>query len=44
VLIRHFEFAPPDNNEIEVIRGLLPRPRIKGEEGSRLPLKVKRVD
>ncbi|KAH7907652.1 cytochrome P450 [Hygrophoropsis aurantiaca] len=46
VLIRNFIFELPGgpDTQAELTSGLLPRPRIVGEEGDRVPLKVRRVD
>ncbi|KAH7925026.1 cytochrome P450 [Leucogyrophana mollusca] len=46
VLIRSFTFEIPGGSEtkVEVVPGVLPRPRIVGEEGYRVPLKVRRAD
>lgn len=46
VLVRHYEFELPENHELELVRGILPRPKFKGtgEGAVRLPLKVRRVE
>lgn len=46
VLVRNYTFELKDGPkaEIDVKRGVLPRPTMKGEEGIRLPLLIKRVD
>lgn len=46
VLIKHYSFELPDGPEtkIEFCRGLLPRPRVAGETGACVPLRVRRVD
>ncbi|KAH7927044.1 cytochrome P450 [Leucogyrophana mollusca] len=46
VLVRNFAFEMRDGPEtkVEMARGLLPRPKIAGEEGCRVPLRVRRVD
>ncbi|TFY68884.1 hypothetical protein EVJ58_g742 [Rhodofomes roseus] len=46
VLIRSyaFEFRDGPDTKTEIKRGILPRPSIAGEEGARLPLRVKRLD
>ncbi|KAI0773614.1 cytochrome P450 [Fomes fomentarius] len=46
VLIKHYSFELPDGPEtkIELCRGLLPRPRVAGETGACVPLRVRRVD
>ncbi|KZT67044.1 cytochrome P450 [Daedalea quercina L-15889] len=46
VLIRHYAFELRDGPEtkVEIRRGILPRPSIAGEEGARLPLRVRRLD
>ncbi|KAF7976119.1 hypothetical protein HWV62_7559 [Athelia sp. TMB] len=45
VLIRHFAFELRDGPEskFEMGRGILPRPKVAGEEGCCLPLRVRRV-
>jgi hypothetical protein len=43
-LIKNFSFEFPEGAEIEIARGILPRPKIAGEEGVRLPLRVRRVE
>ncbi|EJU04518.1 cytochrome P450 [Dacryopinax primogenitus] len=45
-LIRNFIFAPRDVEGIKLgrARTLLPRPKLEGEEGIRLPLRVRRVE
>lgn len=45
VLIRNytFEFADSTNTEIEKVRAMLPRPRLAGEKGIRVPLRVRRT-
>lgn len=44
VLVKHFVFELRDGPEtkIEMVLGLLPRPRVTGEEGSAVPLRVRR--
>ncbi|KZT13226.1 cytochrome P450 [Laetiporus sulphureus 93-53] len=46
VLIRNYAFDFKDGPEtkIDLVRGILPRPRIEGEEGTRLPLRVRRLE
>ncbi|KAH9928825.1 cytochrome P450 [Fomitopsis serialis] len=46
VLIRNYAFELRDgpDTKTEVKRGILPRPSIVGEEGARLPLRVRRLD
>lgn len=46
VLIRNYAFELRDGPEtkIETRRGILPRPSVAGEEGAKLPLKVRRLD
>ncbi|EGN92322.1 hypothetical protein SERLA73DRAFT_191276 [Serpula lacrymans var. lacrymans S7.3] len=46
VLIRSFAFELRDgpDTKIERARGLLPRPRVAGEQGCRVPLLVRRVE
>ena len=46
VLIKHYRFELPEGPEtkIEFCRGVLPRPRIVGEKGANLPMRVRRVD
>ena len=43
VLVTHFVFEPRDGVEtkVEMTRGLIPRPRVAGEAGCKLPLRVK---
>ncbi|KAG8218158.1 cytochrome P450 [Butyriboletus roseoflavus] len=43
VLVKNFVFEPRDGTEtkIEMARGFLPRPRVAGEEGCKVPLRVK---
>lgn len=45
VLIRNFTFEFPDGpqTKLGIAGGILPRPKILGEEGSRVPLLVRRV-
>ncbi|KAF8584899.1 cytochrome P450 [Ramaria rubella] len=45
-LIRHYEFKLPDgaDTKFEQVVGILPRPKVKGEAGSRVPVLVKRVE
>ncbi|CDO76372.1 hypothetical protein BN946_scf185011.g36 [Trametes cinnabarina] len=46
VLIKNYAFELPSGPEtaIEYTRGVLPRPRVAGEEGARVPMRVRRVD
>lgn len=46
VLIKNYRFELPDGPEtkIEFCRGVLPRPRVVGEKGANLPMRVRRVD
>ncbi|KZP25792.1 cytochrome P450 [Athelia psychrophila] len=46
VLIRNYTFELPDgpDTEFDLGRGILPRPKVAGEEGCRLPLRVRRVE
>ena len=46
VLIKNYRFELPDGPEttIEFCRGVLPRPRVAGEKGANLPMRVRRVD
>lgn len=46
VLIRNytFEFPGGKDTKIDVHRSILPRPKVAGEIGSRVPLTVRRVD
>ncbi|KAI6000267.1 cytochrome P450 [Pisolithus marmoratus] len=46
VLVKNFVFEMRDgpNTQIELCRGILPRPRIVGEEGSAMPLRVTRYE
>ena len=42
VLVKNFMFELRDNDcKIEIGRGVLPRPKIMGEVGCRLPLRVR---
>ncbi|KAF8521878.1 cytochrome P450 [Hysterangium stoloniferum] len=45
-LIRHYEFRLPDGPEtkVEKVMGFFYRPRVAGEEGSRVPILVKRLE
>ncbi|KAK7448083.1 hypothetical protein VKT23_013840 [Stygiomarasmius scandens] len=47
VLIRNYIFEFPDGKDvipkIEVHRSILPRPKIEGQQGARVPLRVRRV-
>jgi cytochrome P450 len=45
-LIRHYEFRLRDgaDTKFEKVLGILFRPKIAGEEGSKVPILVKRVD
>ncbi|KZO95673.1 cytochrome P450 [Calocera viscosa TUFC12733] len=44
-LIRNFSFAPRDADGIKLgrARTLLPRPKLEGEEGIRMPLRIRRI-
>ncbi|RPD62175.1 cytochrome P450 [Lentinus tigrinus ALCF2SS1-7] len=46
VLIKNYSFELPDGPEtkIEYCRGVLPRPRVAGEKGACVPMRVRRVD
>lgn len=46
VLIKNYTFELPNGPEtkIEYVRGVLPRPRVAGEEGACVPMRVRRVD
>ncbi|KAI0640544.1 cytochrome P450 [Trametes meyenii] len=46
VLIKNYTFELPNGPEttIEFVRGVLPRPRVAGEEGACVPMRVRRVD
>ncbi|KAI0368462.1 cytochrome P450 [Pilatotrama ljubarskyi] len=46
VLIKNYTFELPNGPEtvIEYARGVLPRPRVAGEEGACVPMRVRRVD
>ncbi|KAG9309799.1 cytochrome P450 [Chiua virens] len=46
VLVRnfHFEFRDGPRTKLDVAGGILPRPKIVGEEGARVPLLVRRVE
>ncbi|KAI6044115.1 cytochrome P450 [Pisolithus marmoratus] len=46
VLVKNFVFEMRDgpNTQIELCKGILPRPRIVGEEGSAMPLRVTRYE
>ncbi|KAM5540661.1 hypothetical protein V8D89_005692 [Ganoderma adspersum] len=46
VLIKNYRFELPDGPEttIEFCRGVLPRPRVVGEKGANLPMRVRRAD
>ncbi|KAI6107178.1 cytochrome P450 [Pisolithus croceorrhizus] len=46
VLVKNFVFEMRDgpNTEVELGRGLLPRPKIVGEEGTNVPLRVRRYE
>jgi hypothetical protein len=39
-----FEMRDGPDSEIEIVRGLLPRPRIVGEDGIGVPLRVRRYE
>lgn len=44
VLVKHFvfEFRDGPETKIEMSTGVLPRPKVAGEEGSYVPLRVRR--
>jgi len=42
-LVRYFKFEMQEGAAVEVARGLLPRPRVVGQEGFGLPIRVSRV-
>ncbi|KAI6131615.1 cytochrome P450 [Pisolithus croceorrhizus] len=46
VLVKNFVFETRDgpNTRVELGRGMLPRPRIVGEEGTNVPLRVRRYE
>ncbi|KAG2125568.1 cytochrome P450 [Suillus cothurnatus] len=46
VLVKNFVFEMRDgpDSEIEIVRGLLPRPRIVGEDGIGVPLRIRRYE
>jgi len=46
VLIRNYKFELLDGPEtkIEKHRGILPRPKVAGQDGPKLPLRVKRIE
>ena len=46
VLIKGFRFELRDgpDTKFEIKRAILPRPRISGEGGTKLPLRVRRVE
>ena len=46
VLIKSFKFEFKDgpDTKFEIKRAILPRPRIAGEGGTKLPLRVRRVE
>ena len=46
VLIRNFSFSMRDGPEtkLDSITTILPRPKVAGEEGYKMPLRVRRVD
>ncbi|KAI6104602.1 cytochrome P450 [Pisolithus croceorrhizus] len=46
VLVKNFVFEMRDgpNTQVELGRGLLPRPKIVGEEGTNVPLRVRRYE
>ena len=46
VLIKNYTFELPNGPEtvIEYARGVLPRPRVAGEQGACVPMRVRRVE
>ena len=46
VLIKNYRFELPDGPEtkIEYCRGVLPRPRVAGQQGANVPMHVRRAD
>ncbi|KIM68463.1 hypothetical protein SCLCIDRAFT_1209273 [Scleroderma citrinum Foug A] len=46
VLVKYFvfEFRDGPETEVEIGRGMLPRPKVVGEDGTRIPLRVSRYD
>jgi cytochrome P450 len=46
ILVKNFVFEMRDgpDTEIEIVRGLLPRPRIVGEDGIGVPLRIRRYE
>lgn len=45
-MIRNFKFEFPDGLEtrIELHQALLPRPKVAGQDGAKVPLRVRRVE
>ncbi|KAG1780532.1 cytochrome P450 [Suillus placidus] len=46
VLVKNFVFEMRDgpDTEVEIVRGILPRPRVVGEDGIEVPLRVRRYE
>lgn len=46
MLIRNYTFELPDGPEtkIEKHRSILPRPKVAGQDGAKVPLRVRRVE
>ncbi|KAG2344474.1 cytochrome P450 [Suillus weaverae] len=46
VLVKNFVFEMRDgpDTEVEIVRGILPRPRVVGEDGIKVPLRVRRYE
>jgi hypothetical protein len=46
VLVKNFVFEMRDgpDTQVEVVRGILPRPRVVGEDGIGVPLRVRRYE
>jgi hypothetical protein len=45
VLVRNFTFEFPDGAETQIVRhrGLIPRPKVAGQSGAHVPMRVRRV-
>ncbi|KAJ7914059.1 cytochrome P450 [Mycena leptocephala] len=46
VLVRNFTFEFPDGPETQIVRhrGIIPRPKVAGQAGAHVPMKVRRVE
>jgi len=44
VLIRNYVFDLPDGAKIDIHPSILPRPKVAGEVGATVPMKVKRIE